>query len=982
MSKHSALRDKASEPEKRTEDFLRDLFEALGWRWLSNEVIPQRRVKSAAHTRRVDFAFKKSGELRPSFYLEAKAFSDPLENEDHVRQALDYGKNGGIRGGALTNFTKWSVFNSDFFGEPEHAEVFEFTLADCLKDDEKLGWLMLFSREKGGGALDEHAKLHKQWKESADIEDLLTRQLDNARAVLSKAIWEQNTPKFDTGQVADNAVDESVQHILNRLIFCRLLEDNGGDPEHRMRNEFDAWQEGDKRAQFYKERLCKFFLSMEETYDSTIFEPHRIDRLSIKNEDFVPVFESFYTDTQTGLRYRFDAINLDVLGHAYENYLSSKFSLKRRSGSGEEKKFTRKQSGIYYTPEFLVDYLVRSTLGEKLAACKTPEQALKIRVIDPACGSGTFLVKAFDVFKEWFIEFERRKPGRESLHQTRLDAESDSGTSNFLDEVLENCLYGMDLDPRAVRLARLNLFLRAVKTPKKLPQLKGILERNSLVWDAELEKFGNGTMGMPFIFERDFPLIAEEGGFDVAIGNPPWEKWKPDSQEFFEVIEPGFKSLPAQEAKRRMAEILKTRKMIRAGWENRQRQFEIIGEFFHENYSWQSADAGGRKSGGDLDLYKLFTERFHALLKPGGVAGIVVPSGIYTDLGAKGLRTLLFDHSKIKGLYSFENRGHAIFPDVHASFKPTLLTFEKGGKTKEFHCAFYLHSPEDLRKALERPTVMGVDFVKKASPVSWGVLEIKSRRDYEIVQKMLKFPVLGEDIEGAWNIRHGRGFDMNLDSGLFQNKLGVPMLEGKNIQQFTHQWKEAPTPRYTISERDIQKELPGERDYHNEYYLGFRRIARSTDSRTLMTTVIPPNYVVSESISFARLPEVKQLCFLCGVLNSFVVDYFIRQKVSANINMFYFLEIPVPRLDSGKEFDAIVRKVAQLVCVTGEFEELKKATGVSHGLDNESDRALARAQLDAMVAKLYGITKEELAFILEKFPIVDEKQKEAVLRAY
>ncbi|HLD86483.1 MAG TPA: hypothetical protein VJB12_00305 [Candidatus Nanoarchaeia archaeon] len=117
-------------------------------------------------------------------------------------------------------------------------------------------------------------------------------------------------------------------------------------------------------------------------------------------------------------------------------------------------------------------------------------------------------------------------------------------------------------------------------------------------------------------------------------------------------------------------------------------------------------------------------------------------------------------------------------------------------------------------------------------------------------------------------------------------------------------------------------------------------------------------------------------------MNSFVIDYIIRQKVSANVNMFYFLETPVPRLSSGREFDAIVRKVAQLVCTTDEFSELKKETGVEHALMGEADRNLARAQLDAMVAGLYGITKKDMEFILQQFPIVDPRQKELVLEQF
>lgn len=977
LADYSKLPNKEQEAEKRTEEFIRPLFEIMGWKWLSSEVTPQKRVKGALKTTRVDYSFRKSGDLRPSFYLDAKRFSNRLEDPKDIQQVLDYGKNSGIRWVILTNFIKWRVFNSDYFNDQNNAKLFEFSLNSCLENSEDMRWLLLFSRDNGGAALDEYAKKHNKWKESESVEELLTAQLLDTREKLSKAIREQNSMLFDTTQEnEDVSLDACVQHILDRIIFSRMLEDNGADPDLKMSDVIERW-ETDERVQLYREYICPFWVKMRQKYDSTIFDNHRIDGLTIKNVDFAPIVKSFYVNPKNKLRYRFEAMGADILGHAYENYLSYKIKQTAKRTGLEIEIYKRKQSGIYYTPKFLVDYLVRNTLGERLKKCKKPDEVLKIRVLDPACGSGTFLVRAFEEFKTWFEEYERKNPG--TLSQTRLDNDGENGTSNFLNSILEKCLYGIDLDPRAVRLAKLNLFLRAIDTPKQLPQLN-ILERNSIATDDDI---WSTFRQRPLNIERDFPLIHEQEGFDILLGNPPWEKWKPDSQEFFEQYEADFKSLSAQKAKKKMEEILKSKNRIRLGWEAKLREYEFFSEIYRERYKYQSADANGKSVSGDLDLYKIFTERAHQLLKDGGMCGFVVPSGIYTDLGAKGLRTMLFEHSQIKALYSFENKGHAIFPDVHASYKFVLLIYEKGEKTKSFPCAFFLHDKEDLNKAIESPTIMDVDFVKKSAPTSWGILEIKTPQDYEIVQKLLKHPLLGQNVENAWNIELSRGFDMTNDSDIFKKETlsGMPMLEGKNMEQFTHQWKEAPRARYFINIKDLKarEKVP----YYEDYWLGFRRIASSTNYRTLIGAIIPPNYCCAESITFIKNKlDYKTLCYICGVVNSFVLDYFIRQKVSANINMFHFLELPIPRLSSCSEFDAIVRKVVQLVAVTPEFDALKKETGVEHALTNESDRMQAHAQLDVMVAKLYGVTKEELAFILKQFPIVDEKQKEMVLAEY
>ncbi len=960
-SKLNRLPNRDSETEKKAEEYLRQVFEALGWDWLSAEVMPQKRVRSGGKTKRVDYAFKKTGRIKPDFYVEVKKFSEDLDSPAHREQALSYGKNSGIRWVLLTNFARWRVFNSDYFDEPNNAELFDFDLLGAASDPDKIRWLLLFSKAQGSPALDEYAKKHKKWKESESVEDLLTEQLIATRRVLSSAIREQNHDLFDPEpEDEDVSVDSCVQHILDRLIFCRMLEDNGSDSSYRMDEERRKW-EGDKRVQFYREFLAEFWVRMRKRYDSTIFDNHRIDGLSIKNEDFMPVFDSFYVNPKTKLRYRFEAIGTDILGHTYENYLSYKPKQTAKRTGLEKEVYKRKQSGIYYTPEFLVDHLVRATLGKKLEACKSPQEALKLRVLDPACGSGTFLVRALDEFHQWYLVREKKNGNGDS---------EVPGLPAFIDAVLENCICGIDLDPRAARLAKLNLFLRAIDTPNRLPKLK-IIQKNSLLND--------GGFRNSFEIARDFPLVAEAGGFDVIIGNPPWERFEIKTQEFFEQFDEGFKDLDTKQAKKRAEELL-TRAHIKQEWQIKNAEYTALASHFQNAYEFQ-VDGARKNMSGHTDLYKLFTERAYQLSKEGGMVGLVVPSGIYTDLGTKSLRRMLFDYCKLEEIYSFENKGHAIFLDVHASYKFVLLTFEKGGKTSSFPCAFFLHDEDDLKRAIENPTRMSVDFVRSASPISMSVVEIKSEKDFGIVNKMLAFAKLGEP---SWGIKPFQGFNMTTDSNLFQTgKLGVPLLEGKNIHQFTHHWKEAPDTRFTVSDKSILKNLKPEKQYQNGYWVGYRLIASSTNERTTIATVVPPGYVCGHSMAVIMVPDLKKMAYLVGVLNSFIVDYLMRQKMSTNLNFNFFLELPIPTPEqAGAYYDQIAKKAAQLAATTDEFEQLKKEVGITHGVVDENDRLLARAQLDVLVAKLYGITKEELAYILEKFPIADAKQKELVLREY
>jgi Alw26I/Eco31I/Esp3I family type II restriction m6 adenine DNA methyltransferase len=963
---------KKTAAEPKAEEYVLELFEILGWKKLGEEVIPQKKIKTTGSTDRVDYSLKLEGSMKPSIYVEVKKFARDLDNPEWVKQAIDYGKNGGARWVVLTNFHKIRVFNSDFYADMDNAELFE--AIDLTEDfSKRMEHLMLLSRECcESNALDDYAKLHKKWRESADMEELLTNTLQKIRKKWIKAIFDQNWRLYDEEKAVAEAIDSSVQLLFDRIIFSRILEDNGVDEDRKLRNEYEKWKT-DKRRQFYSEYLVPFFVRMSDIYDSSIFKRNSLESLKIKNEDFVEGLESFYSN-EDGLNYHFDAIPTDVLGHVYENYLSYKVKEKGGRIAIEEEMFERKRAGIYFTPEFLVDYLVKNTLGKKLDKCKTPAQALSIKVLDPACGSGTFLIRAYDEFRKWYTN-------NPSARQTGLNGDSENGLQSFLDSVMENCLYGVDIDPRAGELARLNLFIRAIHNPKMLPKLH-IIAANSLVTDPEFDQ--NGSPDRPFILQRWFPIVYEDGGFDVVVTNPPWEKWKSDSQEFFEPFYPGFKSLPTQQAKQVMRELQAKKPIVKKLWTDYNAHYEALSSLFgdEKNFQFQSGEVEGRKVSGDFDLYKLFTERAYQLLKGDGAVGILIPSGIYTDLGAKGLRKMLFESTKIECLYSFENRKF-IFPDIDQRYKFCTLIFKKGSRTISFPAAFFLYGREDLEKAVKKPTILNVKFIKESSPLSWNILEIKTPLDYTILEKMLKYPYLGKEMKDSWNIDMSRGFDMTNDSKLFKPAgVGVPMLEGKNIHQYTHQWKESPKARYSITEADIVANLSKEKIFHNNYWLAYRLIASSTNERTMISSIIPPGYVCGHSVAIIRIPDVKEMCYLCGILNSFVIDYLMRQKVSTNLTMFNIKELPIPRLKEGDVFNLIIKKVVQLVSITNEFSSLKSEIGMVSQITDEQDRQIIKAKIDAIVAKLYGINEEELKHILSQFPLVDNKIKELVLREY
>ena len=189
--------------------------------------------------------------------------------------------------------------------------------------------------------------------------------------------------------------------------------------------------------------------------------------------------------------------------------LSHRLSKSRKGTTVSKDATKRKEEGIYYTPSYIVGYIVKNALGPVLDKCKTIEDIKKIKVLDPACGSGSFLIKAFEVIFEKYKEFGFK--GQEDILKI---------------QILKENIYGVDLDQQAVEITRLNLLINALTKREKLPLLDNIKNGNSLVsgTDEELEKyFGKDFKDRkPFNWQEQFPEVFKQGGFDVIIGNPPY----------------------------------------------------------------------------------------------------------------------------------------------------------------------------------------------------------------------------------------------------------------------------------------------------------------------------------------------------------------------------------------------------------------------------------------------------------------------------
>ncbi len=744
-----------------------------------------------------------------------------------------------------------------------------------------------------------------------------------------------------------------------------------------------------------------------------------------------------------------------------------------------------------------------------------------LSLLDPACGSGAFLVAAMKTLINIYSAIIGRIKFIHDDGLTQWLKETETAHKNIdyfiKKEIIKNNLYGVDIMPEATEIAKLRLFLALVSSARTVEELEplpnidfnimagnsliGLLsvegekfnslgqtgdifrdneaqsytqilnEKNRLIsnykdsssysesltslrdlisenrtknykklnslllteferlqikyeqatWDDSKNKEGKPIKRaltiadinnlQPFHWGYEFDGIFARGGFDAIITNPPWENFEPNGKEFFRDYNPMFlkNKMSIKDYEKEIKTLLNDNK-IKESWLNYHSYYNHQRIFFRtaSQYKHQVPIINGKRQGKDVNLYKLFTEQCFNLLKVNGECGIVIPSGIYTDLGATNLRKLLFDETNITGLFCFENN-KLIFEGVHRSFKFIVLTFVKDGKTERFPTAFMRHNVDELINFPNQYSlIISTDLIKKSSPDSLSLMEFKNKIDVQIVEKMLKFPLLGEKLENTWEFEIHREFNLTDDAALFhtdKKEDSLPLYEGKMIHQFDNEFS---NPRYWIDKQEGRKAILGRKedkgqllDYQG-YRLGFREVAASTNQRTMIATLLPSNIFTCYTVTTSSSPSnVYELLLIVAFLNSFVVDFIVRQKVTCHCTMYLIYQLPIPRLtEKDPQFKAIVERAAALICTTPEFDDLKQeleAKGYStvrpelvegwfdklttNG-DKLPNRTVIRAELDAMIARLYGLTEDEFAHVLATFPIVKAEVKAAALAAF
>ena len=346
------------------------------------------------------------------------------------------------------------------------------------------------------------------------------------------------------------------------------------------------------------------------------------------------------------------------------------------------------------------------------------------------------------------------------------------------------------------------------------------------------------------------------------------------------------------------------------------------------------------------------------------------------------------------------------------------------------------HDPEKLPEIEVNALKMSVKQIKKFSPKTFSIMEFKNQKDVDITTKIYRnWPLLGDELNGAWNVKFRQELNMTSDSHLFKSTpTKFPLYEGKMIWLFDSNFEK---PKYWLDKVEVEEYI-GVNAWEGKYYrVGFRDVAASTNERTLVSSIVPkcfhgnkiPTITPFHNLSQFPGPKYLDSLYLTSILNSFVIDFIIRKKISTTLNFFYMYTLPVPRdYIQINIFVKIIAKATRLFCVELNFTQLwekiytidwqspdfwysPSASITNYGPKHEQDirkrlrdevssltqewgphcgvhdrlpdrrdtgdRAQLRAEIDAYVAHLYGITRDDFAYILDTFPVLKRKEEKA-----
>lgn len=837
----------------------------------------------------------------------------------------------------------------------------------------------------------------------------------------------------DHGMSQSAAID-AAQTLIDRVVFIAFCEDRGLLPPDQLSKAYHSTPAfsavTNPRWQNYKSLFGFIDKGSPQHgiphFNGGLFAPNpAIDNLELDDQ-----YTSFFS--RVGQYDFMDEVNVDVLGHLFERSVTELEKYKSMGLFGPQtsqalaqmpKSAQRKRFGIYYTPSAFTDFIVTRTLGKliesRVDTLPTPAEkvaALRhIKTIDPACGSGAFLIAAYDAYEFAYDGIVR------DLRIAGNSAQADKLALDYPDYILSDNLYGVDLSEQSVEITRLSLWIRSARKGKTLADLShNILCGNSLVNDPAVDP--KHAFNFQSAFADVFSRTAT--GFDVVVGNPPWERLKLQEREFFSLSRPDIASATNAAKRRKLIEQLETKDP------------DLHAHYTASQLATEKTLTHVRTSGrfphtakGDVNTYTLFAELARALLSPTGISGLLIPSGIATDNNTKEFFAELMNKGALEALYDFENK-LSVFPDVDGRFKfCILITTGTATPAQAADFVFFAHKLDDLDDRKRHIPLTAKDLAL-FNPNTRTCPIFRSRTDAEITRRIYRHvPILIDHNRKSggnpWGIDFRTMFHQTNDAEHFKDAATLladsfkltgnhfrkgkttylPLYEAKMVQAYDHRaagvlvddanWMRqgqteetsytqhqntdfVVTPRFWVETKTVESAIGTQ----VEGLLAYKDVTSSTNQRTMIAAWLPQVALMNSApfLRFTGAFKTRRQCCLLANLNSLAYDFVARQKVGGlHLNFFVVEQLPTLPPDTyddpcpwdkkTKLESYIADRVLRLTCTAEDMRPLALAANFKPGVIKwkEDERRLLRAELDAAFFHLYRLDRNDVEYILSTF---------------
>ena len=928
-------------------DYINPFFKALGWD-IDNEqglaeayreVIHEDKIKIGGTTKAPDYCFTVYGQRK--FFVDAKKPSINIKGDiSPAYQVRRYGWSAKLPIAIVTDFEEFSIY--DCSKKPNQndrssvARIQYLKYNDYLKEFDFI-W-ETFSKERIlKGSFDKFVQSDTKKRGTATVDNEFLKEIEEWRKYLATTIALRNKT------LTEDEVNFAVQKIIDRILFLRICEDRGVEQYANLKNTI-------KKGDLYK-NLFELFHIADEKYNSGLFDFKQdtiTANLIIDNKVIKNIVQELYYPLSP---FEFSVFPADILGSVYEQFLGKTIRLtKAHHAKIEEKPEVRKAGGVYYTPKYIVDYIVENTIGKLLKSPLeggkggiTPKQVEKIRICDPACGSGSFLIGAYQCLLDWHLKYytdlpalKLRQAGNPSKKKKDNPLTPDSNlTTAEKKRILLNNIYGVDIDPQAVEVTKLNLLLKALEgetqasiskqltffNERVLPNLGDNIKcGNSLIgndfYDNQLDLFPEQIKKInAFDWENGFAEIFKQGGFDAVIGNPPWVDIK--------------------------------------GLEKTQ------VEYYFSMY---------QSTANRINLYAIFIEKSLQILKDKGSFGFIIPNSILYQSSYKKLRQLILKNFYISNLIRMPDN---TFEDVKAE-SLVIVIDKKKCKSEKIECIIYDRKDYITKIAKEN----ALDY-KKLDQQEWfnnafSVFDIFTDENVtKLLKKIEKDKILLENIceftLGVTPYDKYKGHTPEqiknkvFHSNHKKDKTFKKLLAGADVTRYFVNWNGTQYLSYGVwlgAPRE-QKFFLRERILVRQIVSGNPlRIYAGYTEEELYNTQSIFNIILKEGANY----DIK---FILAVMNSKLINFYHSNKyLDLSKNLFQKILIqnckkfPIPETKSNEK--NIVKLVDNLLKLNKEFQKTKLETQrqqIQRVIDH-SER-----KIDELVYGLYGLSKEEIGII-------------------